>query len=84
MAINDTARAEEIANYQRELSREFEECSASKTDLRSALNAIDDFLDAHASDFNSAIPQPARSELTASQKARLFMFVMRRRYIDGV
>lgn len=54
-----------------------------KADLRAALNALDDFLNSNAATINAAIPQPARSALTTSQKARLLMFVVRKRYVEG-
>lgn len=53
----------------------------SKADLRAAINAIDDWCDTNASAFNTALPQPARSALTARQKAALFMIVVARRYL---
>lgn len=54
--------------------------AVSKADLRAAVNALDDFLDTNAATINSAIPQPARAELTVKQKALLLMFVIARRY----
>lgn len=51
-----------------------------KGDLRAAVNAIDDWVDANAAAFNSAIPLPARTALTAKMKAELLLFVVRRRY----
>ncbi len=51
-----------------------------KADLAAAVNAIDDWVDANAAAFNTAIPQPARAQLTAKQKARLLMHVVRRRF----
>lgn len=52
----------------------------SKTELRAAVNAIDAWVDANAASFNNAIPQPARTQLSARQKAELLMFVVRRRF----
>jgi hypothetical protein len=57
--------------------------SLSRADIRAAVNAIDDYFDANASNINSAIPQPARGMLTAQQKARLFVWVIERRYLAG-
>jgi hypothetical protein len=45
------------------------------------VGAIDDWIVANAQEFNQALPLPARSELTAAQKARYFMFVVRRRFL---
>ena len=55
----------------------------SKVDLRAAINAIDVWVDDNAGAFNSIIPQPARSNLTAAQKARLLLWVIRQRYLVG-
>jgi hypothetical protein len=54
--------------------------SITKADLRAAVDAIDQWIDDNASSFNSSIPQPARSSLTAKQKARLLVWVVRRRF----
>ena len=50
-----------------------------KADLRAAVNAIDDWIDANTAAFNAALPQPARGALTASQKQELFLRVLHRR-----
>lgn len=51
-----------------------------KGDLRAAFDALDDWLDANAAAANQAIPEPARSALTARQKARILRLVIRRRF----
>ncbi len=51
----------------------------SKDDLRAAVNAIDQWIDDNAIAFNSAIPLPARTVLTAQQKVAIFFYVVRRR-----
>lgn len=69
------------ADLMREISRVVEPLGAlNKADLRAAVDAADAWADANASSFNTAIPQPARGVLTAKQKARLLMFVIRRRF----
>lgn len=60
-----------------------ESVAITKTDLRSAIDAIDAWIDSNAASLNSAIPQPARSGLTASQKARLLVHVVRKRFVRG-
>ncbi len=52
-----------------------------KSQLRDAVNAIDVWLNDNAAAANSAIPQPARAELTTKQKARMLVFVIERRYL---
>jgi hypothetical protein len=55
-----------------------------KAELRAAVDAMDTWANDNASALNSAIPQPARGALSASQKAALFSFVIFRRYGAGV
>jgi hypothetical protein len=50
-----------------------------KPELRAALDACDDWIEANAASFNSALPQPARGALTAPQKTYLFCYVAMRR-----
>lgn len=51
-----------------------------KTDLRAAVNAADDWADANAASFNSELPVAARNALTARQKARLLLAVVEKRW----
>lgn len=57
-----------------------ETITITKADLIAAVTAADVWLDNNAAAYNSAIPQPARGALTARQKARLLMAVIKRRY----
>lgn len=68
------------AEYSAEVSGLREALGVSKTDLLSAINAIDQWVDDNAVAFNSALPQPARGALTARQKAHLLTYVVRRRF----
>lgn len=54
-----------------------------KADLRAAVDALDDYFNTNAAAINSAIPQPARGALTQSQKARLLVHVIEKRYQAG-
>jgi hypothetical protein len=54
--------------------------AVTKNDIRAAINAIDTWVDDNVASYNSAIPLPARTELTAKQKAELLVFVVRRRW----
>lgn len=54
--------------------------SLTKTELRAAVDAIDQWVEDNASAFNQAIPLAARTALTAKQKAWLLFFVVRRRF----
>ena len=66
-----------------DLSDAREPCGLSKSDLRAAIDAIDQWIHDNAAAFNAAIPQPARSTLTSAQKARLFAAVVRHRFLNG-
>jgi hypothetical protein len=57
--------------------------AVSKADLRAAVDAIDQYLHDNAAAINSAIPQPARANLTTAQKAILLNYVVAKRYIKG-
>lgn len=80
--LAENQRAALWAEFMAELSGEREPLGPlTKADLRAAVDALDAFLAANAAALNGAIPQPARSGLTAAQKARLLVFVVRRRWI---
>lgn len=78
--LSETHRGALHAEYMRELSALAEATGLSKAALRAALDAADEWAEANAPAFNQALPQPARGALTARQKARLLMFVIRRRF----
>lgn len=71
-------RLDAVADYIRE-----DGVSITKADLRAAFNALDDWFDANAATLNAVIPQPARSGLSTSQKARLMRAVIAKRYLSG-
>jgi hypothetical protein len=72
------------AAFQSDTSRTFEGFGAlTKADLQAAVAAIDDWVVANASAFNTAIPATPRAALTSAQKARLLMYVVRKRYEVG-
>jgi hypothetical protein len=50
-----------------------------KADLRAAVDATDDWIEANQGAFNSALPQPFRGSATATQKTFLFCYVAMRR-----
>jgi len=62
-------------------NRDGEVDSLTRADLRAAIDAIDDWILANQAAFNTAIPQPARGVLTARQKALIFSFILRRRWL---
>lgn len=78
--LSDADRAALWAEFMREASDARDGLPLSKADLRTAVNDIDAWVDSNATSFNNAISQPARGALTAKQKARLLVYVVRRRW----
>lgn len=75
--LSNGDRAAVTADWQRENNLPI---AINKPDLRAAINAIDQWCDDNAAAFNSAIPLPARTALSARQKAWLLSTVIRRRF----
>lgn len=81
MAVLNAADRQALwADLMREVSSIREPCSITKIDLRAAIDAADAWADANATSYNTAIPQPARTALSARAKARILMYVLRRRF----
>lgn len=66
-----------------EWSRRRVAIALAKGDLLAAVNAIDDWISDNTVSFNQALPLAARQALTPAQKAELFMFVLRSRFVNG-
>jgi hypothetical protein len=81
--LSDPDRFELWAAFMQEQSGRHADLPLTKAELRAAVDALDDFLNANAAAINSAIPQPARGALSASQKALLLEYVIQRRYVKG-
>ena len=80
MAVLSTVdRAALSADMQRQFSRTFETIALTKPEIQAAIDATDAWIDANASTFNLALPEAARTNLTAKQKTRLFFAVASRR-----
>lgn len=76
--LSDPDRADEVANLQRDA-----DCPGgiTKADLRAAFNAIDNWWESTGAALaNAALPLPARTTLSARQKAKLMTAMLRRRY----
>lgn len=58
--------------------------STTKQNLRAAYDALDTWFSDNAATLNQAIPQPARGEMSTTEKARLAIQVIRDRYLKGV
>jgi len=59
-----------------------EDCpgGVTKADLKAAIDAADNWVDANAAAFNSALPAAARTGMTARQKARLLLHIVSKRW----
>lgn len=80
MAVLSTAnRAAISVDIQQQFSRVFETIALTKAEIQAAIDATDVWIDANASAFNLALPEPARTNLTAKQKTRLFFAVASKR-----
>jgi len=78
--LSDPDRAALWADFMRDVTNIAGAGAITKTELRSAVNAVDQWVDDNATAFNTAIPQPARGALTSKQKASLLLYVVRRRF----
>lgn len=75
MALDASNRAAICAH----LNRLIAWLTLTKPDLKAAVDAADDWCDANASSFNTALPQPFRGTANASQKNLLLAYVCMRR-----
>lgn len=82
-ALTDEQRRSAWAAWMDDVSRRRDPCAITKHDLRAAFDAIDNFFESNKTTINQAIPEPARSGLTTSQKALLLALVLRARYDVG-
>ena len=81
----DADRREVNESLMRDFSADREVLGAlAKSELRAAVNAADQWASDNAASYNSALPLPARTALTAAQKARLLTAVIRKRWLSGV
>lgn len=78
--LSSQQRADLWAQFMREFPKDETLGALTKVDLRAAVDALDQFLSDNAAAVNNSIPQPARSELTARQKALLLIAVVRARF----
>jgi len=77
MAILSDADRQRVTNgLMRYWSKLFEPLgSVSKSQLRAAIDATDQWVENNQASFNSALPEPARTELSTAQKTLIFCAV---------
>lgn len=78
--LNEAQRAAVWAHLMQLLSDARETCAITKTQLRAAVDAADDWADTNAPNFNNALPTAAKNNLTSGQKAMLLAYVVLKRY----
>ena len=66
--------------FEDEASAMWERLGISRQDLAAAFQATDQWQEDNAASYNQALPEAARTNLTAGQKVELFSFVARRRW----
>jgi hypothetical protein len=77
MALTTINRARVLNQWMRDNTVELP--AVTKVDLAAAVAAMDDWLDANITSFNTAIPQPARAQLTTAMKYELLTYILMRR-----
>jgi len=82
--LTDEQRATIWSRYMSDLSSEREQIATiTKADLRDAVDAADQWVSDNAASYNTALPDAARTNLTADQKSRLLTFVVTKRFQEG-
>ena len=83
--LPDADRFEIWAQFMRDLSvAGWPLAGITKTDLRDAANAADDWVNANAASYNSALPVAFRTNASLAQKVQLLMAVISWRFKRGV
>ncbi len=83
MVLTDVQRDELRARFESDQSDTWASVSIGNQDIRAAVNALDDWFNAEASTINDALPEPAKSGLTTSQKSWLVTNLVDVRYGDA-
>lgn len=77
MALDATGRARTLAQFMRDTTLSL--AGVTKPDIKAAVDATDDWIDANQASFNTALPQPFRGTASLSVKTLLFCYVAMRR-----
>ena len=80
VALSGAVRQAIRQDYGQRLSNRREAFNLTKAQFDAAIAATDDWIEANAASFNTALPLPARTTLTAAQKAEMFFLVALKRY----
>lgn len=78
--LADSIRVQIWRGLMRYWSAQLEGVGVDKTDLRAAVNAMDDFLNTNATAINNALPTAFKTNATTGQKALLLAVVALARF----
>lgn len=78
-ALDATNRARASAQAMRDWPAAIGMPAVTKADLKAAVDATDDWIEANQASVNTALPQPFRGTATTAQKTFLFCYVAMRR-----
>lgn len=85
MAIMTAADREKARRaFTEDAGQNREAIGVTRPDLVAAAAAVDQWVSDNAASFNTALPVASRNGLTAPQKARLLLAVVRQRFLSGV
>ena len=79
-ALTDPQRRSIWAEFMRRTSQDRQDLGLTKTQLRAAVDATDQWISDNAGSFNTALPAAARTALSAQQKALMFFAVASKRF----
>ncbi len=78
--LSSENRAVLVAKSARENSQLRENYQLTKSQHRALYDAVDTWINDNAASYNNALPEPAKTTMTAKQKARVFVAVITRRW----
>lgn len=78
-ALPDADRIEITAKLQRLAQWLAISCGITKADLKAAVDATDDWIEANQTSFNNALPTAAKNNLSLTQKTLIFCYVAMKR-----
>lgn len=79
MALSEGDRQDVTAKLQRLAQWKVLSCGITKAELKAAIDAADDWIEANQASFNSALPTAARTILSLVQKTLILCYVAMKR-----
>jgi uncharacterized protein YaiE (UPF0345 family) len=78
--LNAANRQQAYVDFIDSMKLSGESLAVIKSDLKAAIDATDDWVDSNAVSFNNSLPAAAKANLTVKQKARLLVYVIKKRF----